>query len=163
MTSRRFIVAVTLATIVVGVGSFAAGLAVLDDGQPDPPPQRDAASATAGPVTSGSPTAAAPPTTVAGITEGPIATPAWVAIVASESSVETARTEARSLAARSHPAGVLRSDDYPSLKPGLWVAYAGPYPTRAAAETAVKALADDGVDGAYVRCAGSDKECKQDG
>lgn len=163
MSTRRFALVVVLAALVVGAGSFAAGLAVLDDGQPDPPPAPDGAAGTAAlPPTESSTTTTPPTSAPAGITEGAIATPAWIAIVASEEAAATARTEAQAVAARGYPAGVLQSDDYPSLKKGLWVAYAGPYPDRAAAEAAVDALAADGVEGAYVRCAGTDKECKGD-
>lgn len=163
MSGPRFALAVALAAAVVGGGAFAAGLAVLDDGRPDPAPARDGSSDT---VVPGDPTSttAAPttaPTTVP-VAEGSIATPAWIAIVASEDSPATARAEAEAVATKGYPAGVLRSDDYPSLKGGLWVAYAGPYPDRSAAEDAVDDLAADGVEGAYVRCAGTDKECKGD-
>lgn len=159
MSGRRFTVLVVLATLLVGAGSFAAGLAVFDDGEPDPPPARDGSSDTVAPAAESS-TTAPPSTEPAGITEGAIATPAWIAIVASEDNQPTARAKAQAVAAKGHPAGVLQSDDYPSLKRGLWVAYAGPYPDRGAAEAAVDQLAADGIDGAYVRCAGTDKECK---
>lgn len=161
MNGRRFAVGVVLAALLVGAGSFAAGLAVFDDGEPDPPPARDGSSDTVAPA--GEPSTTAPPSTApAGITEGAIATPAWITIVASEGAQATARAKAQAVAAKGHPAGVLQSDDYPSLKRGLWVAYAGPYPDRAAAEAAVDELGADGIDGAYVRCAGTDKECKGD-
>lgn len=162
MTGRRFAVVVALVALMVGVGSFAVGVAVFDDGQPDPAPQRGPSSGAVDSTVTAPPTTVAPPPTTGGVTEGAIATPTWIAIVASERSEAEARAEAEAVAGKGYPVGVLQSDEYPSLKAGLWVAYVGPYPTRAEADAAVEALEDDGVDGAYVRCAGTDKECKRD-
>ena len=57
---------------------------------------------------------------------------------------------------------MLRSDDYSSLKAGLWVGYAGPYGSRAEAEATVGRLDADGIKGAYVRCIGTNEECSGD-
>lgn len=163
MSGRRFAALVALAALVVGAGSFAAGLAVFDDGRPDPPPDRAGSGDTTEPPAGESPTAPTTATTTPpiAVTEGPIATPAWIAIVASESSPTTARAKAEAVAAKGLPAGVLSSDDYPSLKRGLWVAYAGPYTDHAAADAAVDQLASRGIGGAYVRCAGTEKQCRE--
>lgn len=162
MSGRRFGLLVALAALVVGLGSFAVGLAVLDDGRPDPPPTRASSSDTTSPPAGGSSTTVPTTTAPTGVAEGPITTPAWIAIVASESSPTTARAKAQVVATKGVPAGVLSSNDYPSLKRGLWVAYAGPYPDHAAADAAVDQLAARGIDGAYVRCAGTERECKGD-
>ena len=163
MSKGRFALLVTLLAMGVAAACFVIGLRVLDDGKPDPAPSVAAAAATdttLPPVAASSTTTSpnAPVTTPPGALE----TPAWVTIVASEGSREMAEEEAARVAANGHPSGVLHSDDYPSLKPGLWVAYAGPYPDARAAEAAIEALAADGISGAYVRCAGSKKECSGD-
>jgi stage II sporulation protein D len=66
-------------------------------------------------------------------------TTGWIVVLASDPSGASARAHARELGAK-----VLRSDDYPSLNPGYWVVYRGPYATRAAAANAA-------TGGAYVR------------
>lgn len=140
--------------LAVAAGSFTATVAILDDGEPDPPPTTGhAATTTSAPVASS--TTARSSTTV----PGTLVTPAWIVVVASEGSQDDALERAEAVAAAGYPAGVLHSDDFTSLKPGLWVAYTGPYPDRRAAESAVDQLALDGVTGAYVRCAGSEAEC----
>lgn len=152
MSGWRFALLAGALALAVAAGSFAAGLAVLDDGEPDPPPAAGAATTTTPvPITASTTT-----TTTVG---GPLVTPAWIVVVASEGSERTAIERAEAVAARGHPTGVLRSDDYASLNPGLWVAYAGPYPDRRAAEAAVDELAADGIAGAYVRCAGTAEAC----
>ena len=156
MSRGRFALLVTLLAMLAGVVAFAVGLQVLDDDEPDAPPS-DAAGAddttTVPPPVSTSTTAAITP-------PGALVTPAWITVVASEGSEAEAEADAARVAAAGHPAGVLRSDDYETLKPDLWVAYAGPYPDRAAAEAAIESLEQDGFDGTYVRCAGTKQECK---
>jgi hypothetical protein len=140
--------------LVVAAASFVAGLAVLDDGEPDPPPRGGAPSdTTAVPIDTSS------TTTTTTAAEGLLVSPSWVAVVASAGSEVEAQQAAAVVAAKRYPSGVLLSDDYPSLRAGLWVAYAGPYPDSATAEAAVSALADDGIGGAYARCAGTVADC----
>ena len=155
MSRGRFALLVTLLAMVAGVVAFAVGLQVLDDGEPDAPPSDAAAgdTTTVPPPVSTSTTA---PTTP----PGALVTPAWITVVASEGSEAEAQADAARVAAAGHPAGVLRSDDYETLKPDLWVAYAGPYPDRATAEAAIGSLEQDGFGGTYVRCAGTKQECK---
>jgi hypothetical protein len=162
MSRGRFGLLVTLAAMAVAAVSFAAGLQVFDDGKADAPPAAgsDATATTAAPIDTGSTTTVAPPPTTP---PGALETPAWVTIVASEGTQALAEEKASLVAAKGYPTGVLHSDDYKSLKAGLWVAYAGPYPDADAATAAVGALAADGFTGAYVRCAGSEKDCKADG
>lgn len=161
MRRDRFVLRVALLAIGVGVSSFAVALQVLDDGQPDPAPTTagDPASGTTLPPPISTTTSTSTTTTTEA---GPIATPAWITIVASEESKAIAEAAAAEVAAHGHPAGVLRSDDYETLKSGLWVAYAGPFEGAAEARAMVDTLKADGIDGAYVRCIGSTKECRDD-
>lgn len=152
--SRRFPLLVALLAVVVAGGAFAVGLQVLDDDEPDPPP-RGAAGAE---VPTGGATAPASPPTSAPAT-GRLATPAWIVVVASEGSEAAATARAHDASTRGQPVGVLRSDDYPSLNPGLWVAYAGPYANGEEATAARDALTAAGLPGTYVRCAGAGEQC----
>lgn len=162
MKQSRFALLVTLLAMAVAAVSFATGLRVLDDGAPDQPPSSGSPDATGTPL----PGVAASSTTSTSVAvttpPGELETPAWVTIIASEGSREMAEDAAAPVAAKGYPTGVLHSDDYPSLKPGLWVAYAGPYPDARAAEAAIDALAADGFSGAYVRCVGSKQACSGD-
>jgi cell division septation protein DedD len=153
----RFALLVTLVAMLAGVGAFAVGLQVLDDGEPDAPPSEAAAGDDA---TTTVPPPISPTTTAPTTPPGALETPAWITVVASEGSEAEAEADAARVAAAGHPAGVLRSDDYETLKPDLWVAYAGPYPDRAAAEAAIASLEADGFAGTYVRCAGTKDACK---
>jgi hypothetical protein len=157
MSRGRFALLVTVLAMAAGVLAFALGLQVLDDDGPDAPPEGagTASETTVAPLPT--PSTTAPPATTP---PGALETPAWIVIVSSEATEEEADADAAAVAAAGHPAGVLRSDDFPTLNPGLWVAYAGPYPDKGAAEAAVPALAEDGFGGAYVRCAGTKDECK---
>lgn len=162
MSQRRFALLVAVLAIASAVVAFAAGLRVLDDGKPDLPPSVDPAAATdttTAPVDTSSTTSTSVPATTP---PGELETPAWVTIVASEETREMAEEQAALVATEGYPTGVLHTDDYPSLKSGFWVAYAGPYPDARAADAAVDALAADGIEGAYVRCAGSRKDCESD-
>lgn len=155
MSRARFGTLLALLGLAVAAASFLLAGSVLDDGQPDPPPrgttESDGDALGSDPVVT-TPTTAAPATDT-------LTPPAWIAVVASETDEAGATADAQAVTAAGHAAGVLRSDDYPSLSPGLWVAYAGPYPDSAAAEAAVGELAADGFDGAYARCAGTEDEC----
>jgi hypothetical protein len=156
MGRGRFVVILVALCASVGLGAFAVGLQVLDDGQPDPPPRGSSSVTSLAPLAEGSTTQ---PTTATPSTGAGLATPAWVAVVASEGSEAGARAKSAPLGEAGYPTGVLHSDDYSSLKPGLWVAYAGPYPDHGAADDAVDSLAADGFAGAYSRCVGSAQDC----
>jgi len=161
MSRTRSIAFVALLSVAVAAVSFALALQVFDDGKADPPPAPSGLVDTATEPTVGvtSSTSATTTSTAVVTSPGDLDTPAWVAIVASEGSEATAEATARRVAAAGHPGGYLRSDDYASLSGGHWVAYSGPYPDSASANTAVEALEADGFDGAYVRCVGSKKQC----
>lgn len=151
MSGRRFGLLVALVAMVVGVGSFAGGVALLDDDVPDEPPGADTTDPGDGTVSS---------TTTAPGEPGTLETPAWVAVVSSEGDEARARAVAARVADAGFSSGVVRSDDHESLNPGFWVAYAGPYPDPATAEAAVADLAAAGIDGAYARCVGTAGECQ---
>lgn len=155
-----------LAAVAVAVGAFVLGLQTLDDDGPDRPP-------------SGAPTDQPEPADPDGDDDGgtddeasdttapvtgadELTTPAWVLVVSSEGDEARAQQIAAEVAEAGHPAGVLRSDDHPSLNPGFWVAYAGPYPDADAARAAQPDVQADGFSGAYLRCAGTSDECGGD-
>jgi len=152
----RFALLTTLLAMAVGAASFAAGVQVFDDDGPDDPPGRDAAGDADGTST----TAPAQTTTSAPPTD--LETPTLVVVVSSESDEAAARGIADELAARGYPAGVLHSDDYTSLNPGLWVAYTGPYADGDEAGAALDDLNGDGYTAAYLRCVGTADECSPD-
>jgi len=158
MSQTRFGLLLGLVAVVVAVGSFVAATAVLDDGKPDPPP---AAGADAGetPDTEGVVPASTTTTTAAPVATGDLASPTWIVVITSEADEATATAAAQRAVTDGYAAGVLRSDDYPSLNKGFFVAYAGPYVDRAAAEAGSSALAADGYTNTYPRCAGTQQDC----
>lgn len=156
MRSPRFALLLGLLAVLVAGSSFAVALSVLDDGEPDPPPPGDDAGDPLGDEGSAS------TSTTTAVATGELPTPTWIVVIASEADEAGARVLADRVAEGGRPAGVLRSDDYPSLNPGFWVAYTGPYPERGAAEAAVASLEADGVGGTYARCAGTRQECGGD-
>ena len=149
MTRARFGLLLALLALVVAGAAFAVGLAVLDDDEPDPPP----AAVDTGDTLAPDPAAASSTTTPAP------ASGEWIVVIASEATEAEADTVAADMVAGGHPADVLRSDDYPSLNPGFWVVFAGPYPDSSTAEAAVAELEGDGVAGTYARCAGTEEAC----
>jgi len=160
MSQRRFTLVVAALAALMAVGSFAIAYQTFDDGGTAPDPPAPATDATTPTVTE--PPIAATTTTAAGLlTEpGELDTPTWVVVVASGTSRPDADAAARRVASSGYPAGVLRSDDYPSLSKGLWVAYVGPYPDAATAQSTVDRLSADGFDGSYPRCVGDRKDCR---
>jgi hypothetical protein len=158
MTRARFGLLLGVLALIAASASFAVAMAALDDGQPDAPPQDDS---DAGDVLGSDPavtTTSSTSTTVEVVT-GELATPTWIVVISSESTEASATVVAERVAAEGHPAGVLRSDEYPSLNKGFWVAYAGPYPDLSTATATVGALEAAGYSGTYARCAGTKKDC----
>ena len=158
MTRTRYGLMLAVLAVLVASASFAVAMATLDDGQPDPPPQDDSDT---GDVLGSDPavtTTSSTSTTVEVVT-GELATPTWIVVISSESTEASATVVAERVAAEGHPAGVLRSDEYPSLNKGFWVAYAGPYPDLSTATATVGALEAAGYSGTYARCAGTKKDC----
>ena len=73
-----------------------------------------------------------------------------VILVSSERRVD-ARREARRASGAGLSAGLLRSNDYSSLRPGYWVAYAGEFESRAEAARRAQSYAAQGFPDAYPR------------
>lgn len=164
MSGTRFGVLLGLAAAAVAAGAFLIGLQVLDDDGPDRPPTGSQAPDGQAAEPSTDEDAADESTATSAdapgeVTAGDLPSPSWVLVISSEGGEDRARTVAEEVAAAGHPAGFLHSDDYESLNPGFWVAYAGPYPDPAAATAAEAEVEADGWTAAYVRCVGSTADC----
>jgi septal ring-binding cell division protein DamX len=81
----------------------------------------------------------------------PAGTSGYTVVLASEGSEASANAVAADARRQDLDAGVLRSDDYSSLRPGYWVAFAGRYPTSAEAKAAAGVAQGSGFSGAYAR------------
>jgi RNA polymerase subunit RPABC4/transcription elongation factor Spt4 len=79
------------------------------------------------------------------LAEWPADKTGWTAVLASTKSRSEAESKAR--AAGGGEAGVLRSDDFSSLRKGYWVVFSGQYDSRSAAESAAKGASGE----AYAR------------
>jgi hypothetical protein len=156
MSRGRFGALLVLLFVVVAAAAFLGAWSVLDTDEADPPPRPDGAGET-------SDTTPASSTTAIPTVPGQLATPTWVAIVSSAGGQDDASATAQAVAAKGHPAGVLHSDDFSSLEPGFWVAFAGPYADHDTAQASLSTLAADGFAGAYVRCVGEAAECRDGG
>lgn len=115
-------------------------------------------SAAAPPTTASPPTTtAAPPTTVATVPTRPLPFDSWTTVLASlpvtdyDAAGAIAEAEALGVAG----AGVLLSDDYPSLNPGFWVVYTRPYEFSWQAVEACAGLAGE-IPDCYARYLGTD-------
>ncbi len=86
----------------------------------------------------------------------PTGTSAYTAVVfASATDRAGAEARAQDAAGLGLRSGVLQSSDYPSLQPGVWVAFAGIYDSEGGAEAAVSQLREAGVASTpYVRFIG---------
>ena len=105
-------------------------------------------SATPTPTTTPDPGVTQPPDeapTTGELAEWPADKTGWTAVLASTKSRSEAEAKAR--AAAGSEVGVLRSDDFSSLRKGYWVVFSGQYDSRSAAETA----AEDASSDAYAR------------
>jgi hypothetical protein len=63
----------------------------------------------------------------------PAGTSAYTVLLAEAPDETTARARATAAVTGGVPAGVLQSDAYPTLEPGMWVLFAGRFETRAEA------------------------------
>jgi septal ring-binding cell division protein DamX len=127
-------------------------------------PAGDGGAAGATPTPAATPSVTPAPTVTPGATPSPGATAApgatpaptsgtlavwptgksgWTVVLASS----TSRAEAERKARARPGAGVLRSDDFTSLRKGYWVVFSGQYDSRKAAESAAEGDGDD----AYAR------------
>ncbi len=87
-----------------------------------------------------------------GIASWPKKEKAWSVFLVSASSKNSARRRAKeAIEAGIEDVGVLRSDDYASLKPGFWVVFHGQYPTREKAQSRADADVEEGFDEALAR------------
>ena len=114
---------------------------------PTPAPTTAAPGVTPSP--SATPDSAATPTgpasTTGSIASWPSGKSGWTAVLASTESRPEAERKAR--AAGGSEIGVLKSDDFSSLRKGYWVVFSGQYDERSAAESA----AEKAGGGAYAR------------
>jgi hypothetical protein len=78
-------------------------------------------------------------------------TEAYTVVLLSTDDRSRARRRAREAAEEGLDAGVLRSDDYASLRPGFWVAFVGEFEGRRAADKAADEYAGQGFGGGYAR------------
>lgn len=93
------------------------------------------------------PTPAAPKT----IQAWPAGAKGWTSVLVSADTRTGARAKAREALGRGIPAGVLRSGDFSSLKPGFWVVFAGRSPSKSKADALASGYAAKGFPGAYAR------------
>ena len=81
---------------------------------------------------------------------------AWAVIIASKDQAQFTEADARVIADEATAAGVLQtgvldSSAYPSLNPGYWAVYSGPYTTKDEAEQAAANIRTQGYPEAYAR------------
>jgi hypothetical protein len=77
-----------------------------------------------------------------GVAAWPAGTSAYTVALAETTDETTARARATAAVAGGVPAGVLQSDAYPTLDPGMWVIFAGRFQTRVeAADEATRYVA----------------------
>jgi hypothetical protein len=81
---------------------------------------------------------------------------AWAVIIASKDQVAFTEADARVIADEATTAGVVQtgvldSSAYPSLNPGYWAVYSGPYETKDEAEQAAATIRTQGYPEAYAR------------
>ena len=75
----------------------------------------------------------------------------FTVVLVSSSSRAEARREAERAVGAGLPGGLLRSNDFSSLNPGYWVAYAGEFDSRAEAARRAQSYAAQGFADAYPR------------
>jgi hypothetical protein len=85
------------------------------------------------------------------IAEWPAGRTAYTVVLVSATSRNAADAKAEQAIKRGIKAGVLRSDDFSSLRPGYWVVFAGQYDTSEQATRAADRYAEQGFGGGYPR------------
>lgn len=75
---------------------------------------------------------------------------AWTVVLLSSTGKAEADDRAKEISEGGTPAGVLRSDDYGSLRPGYWVVFSGQYESQEEAQTAAEGMGAQAA-GAYAR------------
>lgn len=95
---------------------------------------------------------------------GTSSAPAFMVIVASKTEADGGFAAAQAFADRLTEAGwyssVFFSSEYSSLRPGYWVAAAGPFQDVGEASRASEQLKGEGFDVAYPRCVGTAADCR---
>jgi len=86
-----------------------------------------------------------------GVGSWPAGKSAFTVVLVSSERRRDARREAQRASGAGLPAGLLRSNDYSSLRPGYWVAYAGEFDSRAEAARRAQSYAAQGFPDAYPR------------
>ena len=85
------------------------------------------------------------------IAEWPAGKTAYTVVLVSATSRNAADSKAEQAIKRGIKAGVLRSDDFSTLRPGFWVVFAGQYDTSEQATRAADRYAEQGFGGGYPR------------
>jgi hypothetical protein len=85
------------------------------------------------------------------IAEWPAGKTTYTVVLVSATSRNAADAKAEQAIKRGIRAGVLRSDDFSSLRPGYWVVFAGQYDTSEQATRAADRYAEQGFGGGYPR------------
>jgi len=86
----------------------------------------------------------------------PVGQTGWAVILASKSQAQFQETDAQAIADQAATAGVpmtgvLDSSQFPSLNPGYWAVFSGPYSTKAEAQAAATTIQGQGYPDAYAR------------
>jgi len=97
------------------------------------------------------PTPTPAPDTGGSIAEWPAGKTAYTVVLVSATSRNAADAKAEQAIKRGIKAGVLRSDDFSSLRAGYWVVFAGQYDTSEQATRAADRYAEQGFGGGYPR------------
>jgi SPOR domain len=116
---------------------------------PDPALPEASGQETPEPTATPEPTSTPEPTATAGIASWPSGQSGWTVVLASKTSESEANDVAQGFVDDGiADVGVLRSDDFSSLKSGFWVVYSGEYDSQSEASAAL-----DGIDAqdAYIR------------
>jgi hypothetical protein len=116
---------------------------------PDPALPEASGQETPEPTATPEPTSTPEPTTTANVASWPSGKSGWTVVLASKTSESEANDVAQGFVDDGiADVGVLRSDDFSSLKPGFWVVYSGEYDSQSQASSAL-----DGIDAqdAYIR------------
>jgi hypothetical protein len=85
------------------------------------------------------------------IASWPAGKTAYTVVLVSSKSKSQANSKAREAKTRGISAGVLHSNDYSSLNPGYWVAFAGQYKSASAARSKADSVRSQGFSQAYPR------------
>ena len=86
----------------------------------------------------------------------PVGQTGWAVILASKSQSEFQESDAQAIADQAATSGVqmtgvLDSSQFPTLNPGYWAVFSGPYATKAEAESAAATIQSQGYPDAYAR------------